>query len=80
MNNRRDERRPRGRGTGASRNYSPLTLKLLWGRAAGHCAMPDCRVELFADATDYDPVVPSATWHTLPAPVMTARGRRMNWL
>ena len=50
-------RRPRGRPVGATRNYSELTLKLLWGRAAGHCAMPDCRIELFADATDYDPVV-----------------------
>jgi hypothetical protein len=57
MNDRHDERRPKGRGAGASRNYSDRTLKLLWGRAAGHCAMPDCRVELFADATDYDPVV-----------------------
>ncbi len=57
MNGRRDERRPKGRGAGASRNYSDRTLKLLWGRAAGHCAMPDCRVELFAEATDYDPVV-----------------------
>lgn len=49
--------RPEGRGSGISRNYSDRTLKLLWGRAAGHCAMPDCRVELFAEATDYDPVV-----------------------
>jgi hypothetical protein len=57
MNDRRDGRRPKGRGAGASRNHSDRTLKLLWGRAAGHCAMPDCRVELFAEATDYDPVV-----------------------
>ena len=49
--------RPRMRGGGISRNYSDRTLKLLWGRAAGHGAMPDCRVELFAEATDYDPVV-----------------------
>jgi len=40
-----------------SRNYSDRTLKLLWGRSAGHCAMADCRVELFAEATDYDPIV-----------------------
>jgi hypothetical protein len=39
------------------RNYSPRTLKLLWGRAAGRCAMPECRVELFVDATEYDPIV-----------------------
>ena len=40
-----------------ARNYSDRTLKLLWGRAAGHCAMAECRVELFAEATDYDPIV-----------------------
>jgi SMODS-associated and fused to various effectors sensor domain len=40
-----------------SRSYTDRTLKLLWGRAAGRCAMPECRVELFAEATDYDPVV-----------------------
>jgi len=32
-------------------------LKLLWGRAAGRCAVPECRTELFADSTDYDPAV-----------------------
>ena len=57
MSGDRAAQRPEGRGTGLSRNYTDRTLKLLWGRAAGHCAMPDCRVELFADATDYDPVV-----------------------
>lgn len=57
MSERRDGRRPKGRGIGASRNYSERTIKLLWGRAAGRCAMPDCRMELFAEATDYDPVV-----------------------
>ena len=58
MNDRHDERRPKGRGAGASRNYSDRTLKLLWGRAAGHCAMPDYIAwGFFADATDYDPVV-----------------------
>jgi hypothetical protein len=40
-----------------SRSYTVRTLKLLWGRAAGRCAMPECRIELFAEATDYDPVV-----------------------
>jgi hypothetical protein len=40
-----------------SRSYTDRTLKLLWGRAAGRCAMPECRIELFADAKDYDPVV-----------------------
>jgi hypothetical protein len=39
------------------RSYSDRVLKLLWGRAAGRCAMPECRIELFAEATDYDPVV-----------------------
>jgi hypothetical protein len=57
MSNRGDGQRSKGRGAGALRNYSELTLKLLWGRAAGHCAMPDCRMELYAEATDYDPVV-----------------------
>lgn len=46
--------KPRAR---TSRSYSDRTLKLLWGRSAGRCAMPECRVELFAEATDYDPVV-----------------------
>jgi hypothetical protein len=44
-------------GPRTSRSYSDRTLKLLWGRAAGRCAMPECRVELFAEATDYDPIV-----------------------
>jgi hypothetical protein len=41
---------------GSGRSYSDRTLKVLWGRAAGRCAVPICRVELFAEATDYDPV------------------------
>jgi hypothetical protein len=40
-----------------SRSYSNRTLKVLWGRAAGRCAVPSCRIELVADATEYDPVV-----------------------
>ena len=43
--------------TRIARNYTDRTLKLLWGRAAGRCAMPECRIELFAEATDYDPIV-----------------------
>jgi len=43
--------------TGASRNYSTRTLKILWGRAAGRCAVPSCHVELLVDETDYDPIV-----------------------
>ena len=46
--------KPRAR---TSRSYTDRTLKLLWGRAAGRCAMPECRTELFAEATDFDPVV-----------------------
>jgi len=42
----------------SSRSYSATTLKKLWGRAAGRCAVPECRIELFAEATDYDPIVP----------------------
>jgi hypothetical protein len=38
------------------RRYSPRTLKMLWGRAAGRCAMPDCRVELILDDSAYDPI------------------------
>jgi hypothetical protein len=41
----------------SSRSYSDRTLKLLWGRAAGRCALPTCRIELYVDATDYDPMV-----------------------
>ncbi len=40
----------------SARYYDPQTLKLLWGRAAGRCAMADCRVELFVTEGDYDPV------------------------
>lgn len=38
------------------RSYKDRTLKLLWGKAAGRCAMPDCRIELFVDDSDYDPI------------------------
>lgn len=41
-----------------SRSYSHQTLKLLWGRAAGRCAVPTCRVNLIADETEHDPAVP----------------------
>lgn len=44
-------------GKSPTRSYSDRTLKILWGRAAGRCAVPECRVELFADATDHDPIV-----------------------
>jgi SMODS-associated and fused to various effectors sensor domain len=40
-----------------SRNYSDRTLKILWGRAAGRCAVPSCRIDLITDATDHDPMV-----------------------
>jgi SMODS-associated and fused to various effectors sensor domain len=40
----------------SARYYDPQTLKLLWGRAAGRCAMPSCRIELFITDDDYDPV------------------------
>lgn len=43
--------------TKSSRNYSGRTLKILWGRAAGRCAVPTCRIELLAEATEYDPIV-----------------------
>lgn len=44
-------------GAKTRRSYNDRDLKLLWGRAAGRCALPECRVELFAEATDYDPIV-----------------------
>jgi hypothetical protein len=40
-----------------SRAYSDRTLKILWGRSAGRCAVPDCRVELLVEQTEWDPVV-----------------------
>ena len=43
--------------TKSGRNYSDRTLKILWGRAAGRCAVPTCRMELLAEATEYDPIV-----------------------
>lgn len=39
------------------RSYTQRTLKLLWGRAAGRCAFPECRMEVIVDQTDYDPIV-----------------------
>ncbi len=39
------------------RSYSARTLKILWGRAAGRCAVPTCRIELFVEHTDHDPIV-----------------------
>ena len=47
---------PTPSATKSPRYYDPQTLKLLWGRAAGRCAMADCRVELFVTEDDYDPV------------------------
>lgn len=41
----------------SARNYSDRTLKILWGRAAGRCAVTTCRVELIIDSTDFDPMV-----------------------
>ena len=40
----------------SARSYSDKTLKLLWGRAAGRCAMPTCRIELFLTEPGYDPI------------------------
>jgi hypothetical protein len=34
--------------------FSLRTLKMLWGRAAARCSMPECRVQLVEDATDTD--------------------------
>jgi hypothetical protein len=45
------------RKTSSSRSYNDRTLKILWGRAAGRCALPNCRIELFVNATDHDPIV-----------------------
>ncbi len=45
-------------GTKTTRSYTRQTLKLLWGRAAGRCAVPECRMNLIAEETDYDPAVP----------------------
>lgn len=42
----------------STRHYTAQTIKLLWGRAAGRCAVPTCRVSVIADETDYDPAVP----------------------
>src|SRR5580658_492736 len=40
----------------SARNYSERTLKLLWGRAAGRCAMPNCRIEVFITERGYNPI------------------------
>ncbi len=41
----------------STRSYTQQTLKLLWGRAAGRCALPTCRIELYVEKTEHDPVV-----------------------
>lgn len=41
----------------SARRYSDRTLKVLWGRSAGRCAVPECRSELFVDDSEYDPLV-----------------------
>jgi SMODS-associated and fused to various effectors sensor domain len=41
----------------STRRYGERTIKILWGRAAGKCAAPECRVDLVVDATDHDPIV-----------------------
>ncbi len=33
---------------------STKSLKMLWGRAAGRCSMPDCRLDLYEDKTEAD--------------------------
>ena len=43
--------------TKSARSYNGRTLKMLWGRSAGRCATPECRIQLFVDATDHDPMV-----------------------
>lgn len=48
---------PPKRSHSSTRRYSERTLKVLWGRSAGRCAMPECRCELFVDDSDYDPIV-----------------------
>lgn len=35
-------------------SISVKTQKMLWGRAAGRCSYPDCRIELFEDETQTD--------------------------
>ena len=41
----------------SARRYSSHTLKMLWGRAAGRCSMPECRIELLLDDSSHDPTV-----------------------
>jgi hypothetical protein len=41
----------------SGRQYSARTLKILWGRAAGRCAAPECRISLVVDAIGHDPIV-----------------------
>ncbi len=56
--NARSMGQPGGRLAGRSgRSYTDRTIKILWGRAAGRCAVPNCRMELIVEATDHDPVV-----------------------
>ena len=36
------------------KSISVKTQKMLWGRAAGRCSKPDCRVDLYEDETETD--------------------------
>lgn len=43
--------------TSSARYYSDRTIKILWGRSAGRCSVPTCRVDVLIDATEFDPMV-----------------------
>ena len=49
--------KPKSKTAPTQRSYSDRTLKILWGRAAGRCALPDCRIDVLVDATEHDPIV-----------------------
>lgn len=53
-----DKKTSKEESTKSGRSYSDRTLKILWGRSAGRCAVPSCRIELYLDATEHDPMVP----------------------
>lgn len=57
MATRKKKKKLKAKAKSAPRSYSARTLKLLWGRSAGRCSMPTCRVEVIVDQTSYDPIV-----------------------
>lgn len=56
-------------------SFTQKTIKMVWGRAAGMCSMPDCRVRLVLDETETDnPALVGEIAHIVGEKETAARG------